>query len=244
MTHKNNSKTLEASLNSILGQIDGSFEVVVVDAESNDGSLEKLRRYSDEGRIKLIVNKCSRGRGRQIALENSSGEYVISNMDLDEIYRASLKDLLRFYHAKCEDLVVLSVYDAARYLRAFQNVTIAPASTAREIGGWHDLQYGEDWEFWARAAKVGRFAWTVFPLVDSLNYHEERSTNLNRLRLRIVQYREALRCGRQLFPEDERRSLNQKLFLLLASGLVPFYENYRDPFNKVFNCYDATYRRE
>src|SRR3989442_5116656 len=118
MTHKNNSKTLEASLNSILGQIDGSFEVVVVDAESNDGSLEKLRRYSDEGRIKLIVNKCSRGRGRQIALENSSGEYVISNMDLDEIYRASLKDLLRFYHEKCEDLVVLSVYDAARYLRA------------------------------------------------------------------------------------------------------------------------------
>jgi len=242
MTHKNNSKTVEASLNSILVQIDGSFEVVVVDAESTDGSLEKLRRYSDEGKIKLIVRKCSRGKGRQIAFERSSGEYIIANMDLDEIYRASLMDMLKFYHSKCEGLVVLNVYDSARNLLGFQNVTVARADIAREIGGWHDLQYGEDWEFWARAANAGRYGWAVFPLVDNLNYHEERSTNLNRLRLRFTRYREAVRCGRPVLHEGENRSTSQRLFVLIASVLAPLYESYRDPFNKDFNCYDGAYR--
>jgi glycosyltransferase involved in cell wall biosynthesis len=242
MTHRNNSKTVEASLDSVLVQIDGSFEVVVVDAESTDGSLEKLRRYSDEGKIKLIVRKCSRGRGRQLAFEGSSGKYIIANVDLDEIYRASLNDMLKFYHTNCEGMVVLNVFDSARNLRGFQNVTVAPADAVREIGGWHDLQYGEDWEFWARAAKAGRYGWTVFPLVDSLNYHTERKTNLNKLRLRFTIYREAARCGRPILREEVNTNTSQRLFVVLASVIAPFYESYRDPFYKVFKCYDEAYR--
>jgi glycosyltransferase involved in cell wall biosynthesis len=242
LTHKNNLNTVDASLTSILAQIDENFEVVVVDAESTDGSLERLRRYQEEGRIKLIVRKCSRGIGRQVAFEGSSGEYIIANMDLDEIYRIGLRNLLKFYHSKCEGLAVLSVYDAARNLRGFQNVTVVRAETAREIGGWHDLQYGEDWEFWARAAKVKRYGWVVFPLVDKLNYHEERSTNLNKMRLRFMRYREAARCGRPVLREEEYKSISQRFFALLASVQAPFYETYRDPFNKVFDCYDESYR--
>jgi glycosyltransferase involved in cell wall biosynthesis len=135
MTHRNNSKTVEASLDSVLVQIDGSFEVVVVDAESTDGSLEKLRRYSDEGKIKLIVRKCSRGRGRQLAFEGSSGKYIIANVDLDEVYRANLNDMLKFYHANCEGMVVLNVLDSARNLRGFQNVTVAPADAVPRVRG-------------------------------------------------------------------------------------------------------------
>lgn len=242
MTHRNNTNTIEPSLNSILAQTDEDFEVIVVDAKSTDGSLKKLRRYSEEGKIKLIVNKCSRGKGRQLAFEASSGQYIIANMDLDEIYRPRLRELLRLYHAKCEGSVLLAVYDATKELRGIQNVTIAPSTVAKEIGGWHDLQYSEDWEFWARAAKANKYAWAVLPLVESINLHEERSSIVNKVRFRIIRYREAMRCGRPVFNVNEVRTPKQRIFLLLVASILPFYESYQDPYNRVFDSYGKSYR--
>jgi glycosyltransferase involved in cell wall biosynthesis len=225
-----------------LSQTDEDFEVIVVDAGSTDGSLERLRRYSSESRITLIVKRCSRGMGRQIAFENASGEYIIANMDLDETYRPRLKELLAFYHERCDGLFLLSLLEASEELREFQNVTVLPRAGASQIGGWHDLQYGEDWELLARAAKAGKYVWTVFPLLDKPNHHLERSTTLNKVRFRFMRHREMLRSGREVFRQGERGTINQKLFRLLASGLIPFYKTYRDPFNRTFDSYDETYR--
>lgn len=242
LTHRNNVETLEASLTSILNQVDSNFEIIVVDSLSSDGSLDILKRLSLEGRIKLIVKKCSRGKGRQIAFENSTGKYVISNLDLDEIYQPRVKQLLEIYHNQCEGSVLLSVYDDTKNHRGFQNVTITPSKFANELGGWHDLQYGEDWEFWARAAKVHAYHWHVFPLIQSFNLHEERLGNLNKFRLRVIRYREAKRCGRPIFRGDEKRTTKQRLFEFFVSFTLPFYQNYRDSFNGTFDCYDETYR--
>jgi glycosyltransferase involved in cell wall biosynthesis len=242
ITNRNNAPTLDASLKSILAQNVQDSEVVVVDSRSTDGSLEILKRYSDEGKIRLIVKGCSRGKGREIAFENCRGDYVISNMDTDEVYAPRLNELLSFYHSNCEGSALLCVYDATKKNRGFQNITIAPAELARKLGGWHDLQYGEDWEFWARAAKAGAYAWYAFPLIETFNEHEERLTTSNKIRFRYIRYREAIRCGRRIFSESENRTIKQNLGLIFSSFMALFYVNFRDPFNRDFDCYAESYR--
>ena len=102
ITHRNNKPTLKLSLDSILNQIDDRFEVIVVDSLSSDGSSEILREYARSGKIKLIEKKCSRGKGIQIGFENSSGKYIISNLDMEDIFNPCLLSLLREYHSKSE----------------------------------------------------------------------------------------------------------------------------------------------
>ncbi|MEM2087155.1 MAG: glycosyltransferase [Thermoproteota archaeon] len=55
ITCRNEAKTIRASLDSILNQIDDRFEVIVVDSKSTDGTLEILKEYVEHGKIKLIV---------------------------------------------------------------------------------------------------------------------------------------------------------------------------------------------
>jgi glycosyltransferase involved in cell wall biosynthesis len=241
ITHYNNVKTLEASLNSILDQIDSSFEVVLVDNYSNDGSDTVLTRYSKAGRIKLIRAKCSRGRGRQIAFENSSSKYIISNLDMDEVYERKLGNLVQFYHACCEGNLLLVVSGSQKDTRNFQNVTIATRSLIEELGGWNDIQYGEDWDIESRAAKIGRYFWTEYNLLKSPNQHPERSKLLNKIRLRYVRYRDFMRLHRRYYFEVERMSLSQWAIYLLAKMSLPLYQSYGDDFNQHFNPYDPTY---
>lgn len=56
------------------------YEIVVVDGMSTDKTPELLSKYKD--RIKIIESKCSRGLGRKIAIENSTGD-VIMTLDFD-----------------------------------------------------------------------------------------------------------------------------------------------------------------
>ena len=100
ITHYNNKSTVEDSLNSIFGRINSNFEIILVDSKSNDGSADVLRNYAAQRRIKLIEKKSSRGLGREIALENATGDYVISGLDMDDIFTPTLEWLLRFYHEK------------------------------------------------------------------------------------------------------------------------------------------------
>src|SRR2546428_13910234 len=89
VTHYNNAPTLRQSLDCVLNQIDDRFEVIIVDNLSSDGSANILQDYSLREKITLIRRRCSRGRARQTAFENSSGDYVIANLDMDDVGRPS-----------------------------------------------------------------------------------------------------------------------------------------------------------
>ena len=166
ITHYNNAPTIRESLDSILGQIDGRFEVVVVDNLSKDGSREILRDYATRGSIRLIEERCSRGRGRQIGFEASSGDYIISGVDLDDVFRPVLVRLLdayrRFFDGKC--LFMSGKREA---------ITIVPRALAERVGGWRDVPAGEDLDFWARAAKEGELIHVAYRNIQSkVNPHE------------------------------------------------------------------------
>lgn len=238
ITHHNSHGTLRDSMESLLGQIDASFEVIVVDNCSNDGSEEILREYERKGAIRLISQKCSRGRGRQIALMNSSGEFIVSHIDMDDVFRPVLLRLVEFYHAKCEGKVMVAISSPGDW---GQNITIAPRDFLLDIGGWRDLQYAEDWDVWSRAAALSRYAWTVFPASDRHLNRQSRTRFLGTLRYRLVRYRDEMRLGRGVFDKGERVSLAQRAAKLLARLSLPFYSSYLSDFNKSFSSSDPAY---
>ena len=235
MTHYNNRNTLEGSLRSILSQIDSSFEIVVVDNMSTDGSREILERYAKEGVLKLIVKRCSRGRGRQIALEHSTGDYVVSNIDFDDQIQPKLGAALAMYEQSCgSDLLRIDSIDSRNFWGG-ESFNVAPHTLLSSLGGWHDLQLGEDWELWRRAAAAGRYRWTYYELLASTNAHRERKTLFGTMKFRYVRYRDMMRCGRRPFKKGEHLGMSQRIPLWTATLLYRFYERYNEASQNAFD---------
>ncbi len=138
------------------------------------------------GAIKLVTERCSRGEGRQIAFENSSGDYIVAHMDMDDTFKPSLISLLELYHQRCEGNLLLAIFNAKKQLRGVQNIIISTRELMASLGGWRDLQRFEDWDLWSRAAKIGKYCWTEFPLLDTWNRHPERRNFRQNLKFRYL----------------------------------------------------------
>jgi glycosyltransferase involved in cell wall biosynthesis len=210
ITHLNDAPTIEESLGSILSQIDDNFEVVVVDQGSTDGSYEYLKSLSDKGQIKLVKQKVrNRGLGRQKAFEESSGQYIVAGMDMDDVYEPRLKELLEAYHAHSEGLMLRLKPGG---------VTIAQSSLIKEIGGWTDLHTHEDTDLWQRAEEVGKLRWANFPLYKSFGHNRTRKEHLAGL---ATAYRDIFRVGSDRADFLLMRPKNRLRFLpFLVAGWV------------------------
>jgi glycosyltransferase involved in cell wall biosynthesis len=204
ITHYNNFSTVRKSLESILCQVNKDYEVVIVDSESDDGSLDILREYANKDLIKLIIQKCSRGRGRQIAFENSTGRYIISNVDMDDVLSPRLAELLQLYHAKSEGKLLMVNSSNVRGYWGSTPVTIIPRELATQLGGWRDLMIAEDDLLERMAAEAGRYEWTNFPILESVEYHEDRRGSLAEFRFNYLVYHDYIKAGFRIgvFPRD------------------------------------------
>jgi glycosyltransferase involved in cell wall biosynthesis len=241
ITHFNNVRTVKRSLESILGQIDSEFEVIVVDSMSNDGSEKILDEYFRKNLIRLVRKRCNRGKGRQIAFENSTGEYIIANIDMDDVLQPRLRSLLMHYHSKCEGKLLLAVSGTDRATRGLQNITIGPRSLINRLGGWRDLQFCEDWDIWCRAAELGSYAWTRYAIAKSEDNHLERERPLIKFRNRYIRYRDFLRLGRRLFDDGENITPAQRTSLVLANVGALFSTKYKSDFGRRFDPYQNNY---
>jgi glycosyltransferase involved in cell wall biosynthesis len=242
ITHFNNAPTVKQSLESILKQIDDEFEVIVVDNKSTDGSYEILKEFESAGKIKLIQARCSRGRGREIAFENSGGKYVIANMDTDDIFKPRLRELLARYHAVAEGKLLRVRSSMESGFWGGGSINIAPRRLITELGGWRDLQIYEDSELDSRAARLGKFCWGEFALFDVMNPHaERRRTLVERMKWRYALYRDGLRTGYYRFSTRQPTWRRRLLKAFMRVFVVPFYESYVDQFNYGFRENDPVY---
>jgi len=166
MTNYNTADVLQESLESIISRIDpDDFEIVIVDSKSTDGSLEILNGMKEKfPRMSILSKKCLRGEGRQIALENSRGDYVIT-ADADTLYF----DVWR----KVIDKYVEGEYDFGLSCWFSQ---IYPRTLLHEVGGWKNLQYMEDVELWCRLASIGKYR--TYPIVCGKNLKRNPATNV------------------------------------------------------------------
>jgi glycosyltransferase involved in cell wall biosynthesis len=220
ITHFNNVLTVRQSLESILNQIDQDFEVVVVDQRSTDGSRQILQEYADGGKIRLFdMQVRNRGLGRQFAFEKSIGQYVIANVDTDDVYNAALPNLVAIYRERCNGFVMR--------VRSSQHrkgaVTIATRDAINQVGGWRRLNYFEEVDLWLRAIKTNRFRWISYPLYHSIYSHMERTTTARRISQAYLSSRERIRVG--IFPWGLTRGLPLHLVAWISTL---FLESYKD----------------
>jgi glycosyltransferase involved in cell wall biosynthesis len=233
MLCSNDGGTVKASVDSVLELSRyRKVEVIVVDNMSTDGSLEVLHHFRDIGSIKLIERRCSRGEGRQLAFEASSGDYVLSHMDCDDVFDASgIDSLIAKYHSDFEGKVLMT---KRRDSPEASNITIAPRDVLERVGGWRSLNWGEDWDLWARLASVGAYRFFPYPADNpphaSIKVRTERYSGATHgFWVRVAKYADAVRSGRSVFSPREHVSNAQRAALAVAKARVLVRRNSLTP---------------
>ncbi|MFC7176277.1 glycosyltransferase [Halosegnis marinus] len=187
VTHRNQGPTVRDSIRDLLRYKAPDDRIIVVDANSSDGSLDTLERLSvNEGIVLKHVPGASRGRGRQSAFEAGDNDIVAAHIDMDASYSAGLFEAAEYYRE------LRRTHDPGLVL--FHGGMIADRSVVADAGGWRDLDVHEDKDLWVRAdadAPVYRLPVSV---VDAHHNFEWDSWRY-RQRRRYQNYRDALRLG-------------------------------------------------
>ncbi len=76
ITVKNEEKNILGLMNSLMVQ-ENPFEVIVIDSESTDRTLEILNSFKTNFDMKIISKKCTRGEGRNIGVKNSNYKFIL-----------------------------------------------------------------------------------------------------------------------------------------------------------------------
>lgn len=239
ITNYNTVNSVRKSLQSLLSQTDDKFEIIVVDNQSNDGSLDILQSYEKKGKIRLITSCCSRGLGRQIGVRNSKGDYIISQMDMDDVFEPCLNRLLEIYHTHFEGYLLLA--------QGIPGMIVAPKELIHKVGGYRDLNYLEDRDLYSRVAKIGRFRFLKsFRIIAYTIHHPNRKYQLlMTIKKLYLFFREAFRIGqvpnlwRIMSALQDRRSFPGVLVIgIIAFAVHWFYPQYHNKHINSFNPED------
>lgn len=148
-TNYNCAHALQKHLDSVYSQLDENmFEYIVVDNKSKDDSLNILKNYEKEHEnMKVLSQKCTMGRGRQIAFEHSNGELIMV-IDTDTLYYPIFKEFADIYLKQYSDVAVQAILCG-----------VFPRDIWIKIGGRRDLNIYEDVDMWIRIWKLGKMRW-------------------------------------------------------------------------------------
>lgn len=150
--YNNRNRVLEC-INS-LNKINTQKKFLIVDNYSTDGTYETLKNFQE---IEIIRVKCSRGKGRQLAMELARDRASLNDMfmtfDLDTVYSYRFVKAVEWGMSNIDHRTVfisnLCYYDV--------NFTIP----------WKDLNNGEDWE------RMANFCYTGYNVLNvKFNYAE------------------------------------------------------------------------
>lgn len=129
----NSVNTVEASVRSVYRP---DAEIVVVDGGSRDGTYERLLEIAKDYNVKVYrLPGSTRGRGRDYALRMCPEGSYAAYFDLDDEYNA-------YFHRAIEWGMATGSQRPLPYL--------AKRDYAVARGGWRDLNYAEDIEFFTR----------------------------------------------------------------------------------------------
>lgn len=225
----NNADIVEKSLSSViklLPDFDEKFELVVVDNYSTDGTYEKLLKLQKKHQnIKIIQQKCSRGKGRAIAFSNTSGKYVLS-IDCDTIYLEPFKNIVYSY-PKMKDMEMYPCFFTKRKTMEF-------------IGNFRDLNYAEDVELTTRSIAKGVKVYSVPCKLSNNQINENREKRYSHgLKYLFRKYRNhadgIAGAGENLFDFLERYKVRGR-----KETLIPYYFALRLRHPRLFRYFDTS----
>ena len=207
----NNAEYIDACLNSLkpLGKLD----LYVVDNYSTDRTVEKLLIWNNYFNMHIYEKKCTRGAGRQLALEylksESSPEDLAFYIDFDTAY---------------SNKFVETILSASKTIKD-NELSIAMLGTVRtqKLAEWKDLNVGEDWE------RMAHFVSKDVKVLEIITPDGSYGTNRNQNEAR--QYKRELFYSKskiRLFKNliDEHRGLAYKTWRGSAKHLTSIIANY------------------
>lgn len=133
----NDGDTIEASLDSLLSQIDDRYEVVITDGGSDDGTLEHIEQRKADSAVDVRVfsqDEPGLGVARQVCVDNARGEYLLEQIDTDEIFADCFDEILDFYLATVDEIGPFQLH--------MKGMRITPATLHDELGGWRPFPHG------------------------------------------------------------------------------------------------------
>ncbi|HMK63223.1 MAG TPA: glycosyltransferase [Acidimicrobiales bacterium] len=104
----NRASTIDDCLDSLVRQSDPDFDVVVVDDESTDDTLEHVQRYASQLRIKVVANGSHViARGRNIGLA-ASPQRIVAFLDSDDMAHPGWVAVIKETFARHPDVSLIS----------------------------------------------------------------------------------------------------------------------------------------
>jgi glycosyltransferase involved in cell wall biosynthesis len=105
----NGERTIQLAIKSILHQTYPNWKCIIVNDCSTDGTASILKKYESDDRFKIIHLPENKGRGnaRQVALDNSEGDYL-TFLDADDFYHPEKLELQLKVFSQFPDIVVSS----------------------------------------------------------------------------------------------------------------------------------------
>ncbi len=117
------------------------YEIIVVDGGSTDNTGKLLENYYD--RIKLLNKKCTRGRGRELAIKYASGDNIIL-IDFD-VEVLDLKNIVDTYEKNYEEEKIHAIHLIGSTCNP--NIFIGRKELFVHMDAWPDLNCFEDQYF-------------------------------------------------------------------------------------------------
>ena len=163
-----------------------------------DDSIDFLKELQRKQIVqKISIERCSRGKGRNLAYLLSSGTYLLSNIDMDVVYDpGKILLAIKDYHQRFEGKV-LSVY----------GMMIVPRQAAEKLDGWKDLDRHEDNELALHAYELGLHAQNMSLNVVAEHIKDQsRNSLLPRTLESIQNFRDWFRIGMRFsdVPSDQK----------------------------------------
>lgn len=156
----NMENTVQRSLESMLEQVTDEYEVVVVDDSTDDSPdiLQEMENNWDSLRVFTDCGNDNLAEARNESFERARGDYVLSSLDVDNIYEPVIQDFVTIYH-QMEQAV-----DTPLFLSG-QGINMAPRSLLLDIP-YRSLGYGEDRDYWRQMMAAGVYVGIEHPSIE------------------------------------------------------------------------------
>lgn len=237
MCNYNMADTIEQSLTSLLKQLDGRFEVVLVDDGSSDESVaiaKTMQTKHPNLRIVALPRDRNRklGKTRNISIAEAQGEYVLLHLDSDDVFGPYLTDFVEVFH-RIESCLRRDI------LLSGQHINMSRRDFLLSHGPYLNIYRGEDRNLWSRMAKIN--AW--IPL-DHIDFITRLPKNIKKKTFKNIfdtfdhmknDFRSGVRLSRYLKYEIEKRNqYSIKLFVFRLTMLLPswFFAQFEEPISQ------------
>jgi glycosyltransferase involved in cell wall biosynthesis len=146
----NSAEIIEKAVEPLLN-LGNEFEIIITDNRSTDGTYEILKKFLPK--VKSISLKCTRGLGRNKAIELAQGDIIVL-IDFDVAY-FNILDAVNYYENNNYKDYILLVIPTKIFCNS--NIIIGRKKLFDYLEGYPDLNNAEDVYFYRKAEALNVF---------------------------------------------------------------------------------------